>query len=34
MQIIADLTGKVPRFFRPPYGNIDNRVRAIAKVHP
>ncbi|PLW30920.1 hypothetical protein PCANC_20335 [Puccinia coronata f. sp. avenae] len=31
MQIIADLTGKVPRFFRPPYGNIDNRVRAIAK---
>jgi len=31
MQIIFDLTGKVPRFFRPPYGNIDNRVRAIAK---
>ncbi|WAR58831.1 hypothetical protein PtB15_10B170 [Puccinia triticina] len=33
MQIIADLTGKVPRFFRPPYGNIDNRVRAIAKTY-
>ncbi|KAA1099486.1 hypothetical protein PGT21_008996 [Puccinia graminis f. sp. tritici] len=31
IQIISDLTGKVPRFFRPPYGNIDNRVRAIAK---
>ncbi|KAH9461578.1 hypothetical protein Pst134EA_017878 [Puccinia striiformis f. sp. tritici] len=31
IQIIFDLTGKVPRFFRPPYGNVDNRVRSIAK---
>lgn len=31
IQIIADLTGKIPKYFRPPYGNIDNRIRAIAK---
>ncbi|KAG0149949.1 hypothetical protein CROQUDRAFT_652927 [Cronartium quercuum f. sp. fusiforme G11] len=31
IQIIADVTGKVPKYFRPPYGNIDNRIRAIAK---
>lgn len=31
IEIISHLTGKVPRYFRPPYGNIDNRVRAIAK---
>ncbi|KAJ3223469.1 chitin deacetylase [Chytriomyces hyalinus] len=27
---IYDVIGKVPRFFRPPYGAIDDRVRAIA----
>lgn len=31
IQIIADVTGKVPKYFRPPYGNIDNRIRVIAK---
>ncbi|EJD48407.1 glycoside hydrolase/deacetylase [Auricularia subglabra TFB-10046 SS5] len=32
MQIIADSTGgRIPRFWRPPYGDMDNRVRAIAK---
>eukprot|EP00919_Chromeraceae_sp_WS-2016_P047205 GHVR01111891.1.p1 GENE.GHVR01111891.1~~GHVR01111891.1.p1 ORF type:complete len:239 (-),score=11.77 GHVR01111891.1:235-951(-) len=31
IQIISDLTGKIPKYFRPPYGNIDNRIRAIAK---
>ncbi|MBW0542448.1 hypothetical protein O181_082163 [Austropuccinia psidii MF-1] len=31
IQIIFDLTGKIPKYFRPPYGNIDNRIRAIAK---
>ncbi|KAH7093894.1 carbohydrate esterase family 4 protein [Auriculariales sp. MPI-PUGE-AT-0066] len=32
MQIIHDVTGgRVPRFWRPPYGDMDNRVRAIAK---
>ena len=32
MQIIHDLTGgRVPRYWRPPYGDSDNRVRAIAK---
>ncbi|CAH7676634.1 family 4 carbohydrate esterase [Phakopsora pachyrhizi] len=31
IQIIFDLTGKVPRYFRPPYGNIDNRIRDIAR---
>ncbi|SGY69041.1 BQ5605_C004g02945 [Microbotryum silenes-dioicae] len=31
MQIIHDRAGVVPRFWRPPYGDIDNRVRAIAK---
>ncbi len=29
-QIIYDLTGRVPKFWRPPYGDVDNRVRAIA----
>lgn len=33
MQSISDLTGgRVPRFWRPPYGDSDNRVRAIAKL--
>lgn len=32
MQIIHDSTGgRVPRFWRPPYGDSDNRVRAIAR---
>ena len=31
MQIITDSTdGRVPKFWRPPYGDMDNRVRAIA----
>ncbi|CAO3642781.1 unnamed protein product [Cunninghamella echinulata] len=28
---IKEVTKKTPRFFRPPYGDIDNRVRDIAK---
>lgn len=32
MQIIHDSTeGRVPRFWRPPYGDADERVRAIAR---
>ncbi|KAK4685257.1 chitin deacetylase, partial [Tremellales sp. Uapishka_1] len=32
MQIISDLNGgRLPAFWRPPYGDVDNRVRAIAK---
>ncbi|KAL7423037.1 hypothetical protein Q5752_002336 [Cryptotrichosporon argae] len=32
MQIISDLTGgRLPAYWRPPYGDVDNRVRAIAK---
>lgn len=31
MQIIYDLTGYVPTSWRPPQGDIDNRVRAIAE---
>lgn len=31
MQIIHDSTGgRVPRFWRPPYGDVDKRVFAIA----
>jgi len=30
-QIIKDAIGVTPLYFRPPYGDIDNRVRAIAK---
>jgi chitin deacetylase len=31
MMAISDLTGgRVPRFWRPPYGDSDMRVRAIA----
>ena len=30
-KIIQDVLGVTPIFFRPPYGDIDNRVRAIAK---
>lgn len=32
IQIIHDLTGVVPLYYRPPYGDVDNRVRALAKV--
>ncbi|CAE6516814.1 unnamed protein product [Rhizoctonia solani] len=33
MQSISDISGgRVPRFWRPPYGDSDNRVRAIAKL--
>ncbi|KAF8607717.1 chitin deacetylase [Ceratobasidium sp. AG-I] len=32
MQVIHDSTGgRLPRFWRPPYGDSDNRVRAIAR---
>ncbi|KAL0064023.1 hypothetical protein AAF712_009091 [Marasmius tenuissimus] len=31
IQIIVDSTGRVPRIWRPPYGDSDVRVRAIAK---
>lgn len=32
MQLIADLNGgRLPRYWRPPFGDVDNRVRAIAK---
>ena len=30
MQIIYDLSGRVPQLYRPPQGDVDNRVRAIA----
>lgn len=29
-QIIYDKSGLVPGFWRPPYGDIDDRIRAIA----
>ncbi|KIO34382.1 carbohydrate esterase family 4 protein [Tulasnella calospora MUT 4182] len=33
MQIIYDMTGgRVPRYWRPPYGDSDNRIRAIARL--
>jgi chitin deacetylase len=32
MQILTDSNhGKIPAFWRPPFGDCDNRVRAIAK---
>jgi len=32
MELIHNSTGgRVPRFWRPPYGDSDNRVTAIAK---
>ncbi|KAE8232229.1 hypothetical protein CF326_g2740 [Tilletia indica] len=31
MQIIYDLSGKIPRYWRPPQGDIDDRVRGIAE---
>jgi len=32
MEIIKNSTGgRIPRYWRPPYGDVDNRVRAIAK---
>ena len=30
MRIIKDVTGVTPRCWRPPFGDVDNRVRAIA----
>lgn len=30
MKVIKDVTGVTPNTFRPPYGDIDDRVRAIA----
>lgn len=30
-QIIFDETGLLPAFWRPPYGDVDERVRAIAR---
>ncbi|PWN30608.1 glycoside hydrolase/deacetylase, partial [Jaminaea rosea] len=30
MQIIYDRTGRIPNLWRPPQGDVDNRVRAIA----
>ncbi|UZJ52440.1 hypothetical protein CBS101457_001760 [Exobasidium rhododendri] len=30
MQIIYDMSGRVPKLYRPPQGDLDNRVRAIA----
>ena len=30
-KIIKDVLGVTPNFWRPPYGDVDNRVRAIAK---
>ncbi|GAA99833.1 carbohydrate esterase family 4 protein [Mixia osmundae IAM 14324] len=30
-QLIFDMTGRLPALFRPPYGDTDNRVRAIAR---
>ena len=29
--LIKQVTGKTPRYIRPPFGGIDDRVRAIAK---
>ncbi|KAA1069155.1 hypothetical protein PGT21_014561 [Puccinia graminis f. sp. tritici] len=34
IQIIHDLTGLVPLYYCPPYGDVDNRVRALAKFCP
>lgn len=31
VQIIFDQSGYVPAWWRPPYGDVDARVRAIAK---
>lgn len=32
MQALSDLNGgRIPMYWRPPYGDVDNRVRAIAK---
>ncbi|KAJ9126212.1 hypothetical protein QFC24_001935 [Naganishia onofrii] len=31
MQVIYDNSGLVPKFWRPPYGDLDNRVRFIAE---
>ncbi len=31
MQAIVDITGHPPQFFRPPYGDIDDRIRIISR---
>ncbi|CAO1639546.1 unnamed protein product [Sympodiomycopsis kandeliae] len=31
MQIIYDRTGRIPNLWRPPQGDVDNRVRAVAE---
>ncbi|CAG8511761.1 3257_t:CDS:2 [Funneliformis mosseae] len=31
LKIIKDVTGVTPKYMRPPYGDTDNRVRAIAR---
>ena len=31
IQAVKDVTGVTPTYLRPPYGDTDNRVRAIAK---
>jgi chitin deacetylase len=31
MQIIYDYSGRIPTLWRPPQGDIDNRVRAVAE---
>lgn len=31
LQVILDATGLVPTSWRPPYGDVDDRVRSIAK---
>ncbi|UZJ50724.1 hypothetical protein CBS101457_000044 [Exobasidium rhododendri] len=31
MQIIYDLSGRIPTLWRPPQGDVDNRVRAVAE---
>lgn len=32
MQVLADINGgRIPSFWRPPYGDVDNRVRALAR---
>lgn len=30
-KIIKDVLGVTPSYWRPPFGDVDNRVRAIAK---
>jgi hypothetical protein len=30
-KIVQEVTGVTPRYYRPPYGDVDNRVRTVAK---